>query len=274
MLPSPASSRKAGDKSKANADPQPLPGDHDEEDDNDGDEGPSSSSTGPGGKGGSGRADARPFFKALLLCGPPGTGKTTLAHVVAKHCGYRPLEINASDDRSHDVLKDSLLRAMHGNTVYGDRQPNCIILDEIDGIDGKNAIDMLVRMIKAPLRSKGLGGSGSGPRGKAQAQAQGGTATPLTRPLICICNDQYAPSLRELRKVAKIFVFRPPGEQRLVARLKTICALEKILSVSPQALSALSAATGHDIRSSINTCLLYTSPSPRDRTRSRMPSSA
>ena len=27
-------------------------------------------------------------------------------------------------------------------------------------------------------------------------------------------------------------------------------------------------------RSSVNTCLLYTSPSPRDRTRSRMPSSA
>ena len=25
----------------------------------------------------------------------------------------------------------------------------------------------------------------------------------LTRPLICVCNDHYAPSLRELRKVFK-----------------------------------------------------------------------
>ena len=32
------------------------------------------------------------------------------------------------------------------------------------------------------------------------------------------------------------------------------------------------AALPHDLRS--RTCLLYTSPSPRDRTRSRMPSSA
>ena len=31
---------------------------------------------------------------------------------------------------------------------------------------------------------------------------------------------------------------------------------------------------GHDGRRRIEACLLYTSPSPRDRTRSRMPSSA
>lgn len=185
--------------------------------------------------------DTRPYHKALLICGPPGTGKTTLAHVVAKHCGYRPFEVNASDDRSHDVLKDTLMRAMHGNTVYGERLPNCIILDEIDGIDGKNSIDMLVKMIRAPLRMKGQ-------KGKTQS-----SATPITRPLICICNDQYAPSLRELRKYARVFVFHPPSEQRLVARLKAICATEKISNVSPHSLSALSSATGNDIRSAINT---------------------
>ena len=31
---------------------------------------------------------------------------------------------------------------------------------------------------------------------------------------------------------------------------------------------------GKDVSISVDTCLLYTSPSPRDRTRSRMPSSA
>ena len=30
----------------------------------------------------------------------------------------------------------------------------------------------------------------------------------------------------------------------------------------------------HTVCAKVNTCLLYTSPSPRDRTRSRMPSSA
>jgi Holliday junction resolvasome RuvABC ATP-dependent DNA helicase subunit len=29
----------------------------------------------------------RPMQKIALLCGPPGLGKTTLAHIVAKHAG-------------------------------------------------------------------------------------------------------------------------------------------------------------------------------------------
>ena len=39
-------------------------------------------------------------FRSLLY-GPPGLGKTTLAHVVANHAGYKVVEINASDDREY-----------------------------------------------------------------------------------------------------------------------------------------------------------------------------
>ena len=34
-------------------------------------------------------------FQLALLCGAPGLGKTTLAHIVAQHAGYRVVEINA-----------------------------------------------------------------------------------------------------------------------------------------------------------------------------------
>lgn len=39
-------------------------------------------------------------------------GKTTLAHVVANHCGYRPLEVNASDDRSAPVLREKIVSVL------------------------------------------------------------------------------------------------------------------------------------------------------------------
>ncbi|POI26479.1 hypothetical protein CIB84_009771, partial [Bambusicola thoracicus] len=37
----------------------------------------------------------RPKYKVALLCGPPGLGKTTLAHVIARHAGYNVVEMNA-----------------------------------------------------------------------------------------------------------------------------------------------------------------------------------
>ena len=39
--------------------------------------------------------DLIPSNQILLLSGPPGLGKTTLAHIVAKHAGYNVFEINA-----------------------------------------------------------------------------------------------------------------------------------------------------------------------------------
>lgn len=34
-------------------------------------------------------------LQVALLCGPPGLGKTTLAHVIARHAGYSVVEMNA-----------------------------------------------------------------------------------------------------------------------------------------------------------------------------------
>jgi replication factor C subunit 1 len=44
-------------------------------------------------------------YRAVLISGPPGIGKTTSAHLAAKQAGYNPLELNASDARSKKLIE-------------------------------------------------------------------------------------------------------------------------------------------------------------------------
>jgi replication-associated recombination protein RarA len=50
--------------------------------------------------------------KALILHGPPGTGKTALAHVAAKETVSEIFELNASDLRNKEKLKEILKPAI------------------------------------------------------------------------------------------------------------------------------------------------------------------
>ena len=84
------------------------------------------------------RASSYPH--AILLHGPPGIGKTTIALAASKSCGYETLEINASRSMRSFTDVENLVQSCRHNIsiaslIRGDKKPTCLILDEIDGSD-------------------------------------------------------------------------------------------------------------------------------------------
>ena len=97
------------------------------------------------------------FKKSIILSGPPGIGKTTLALAAARTYGFDPLEINASRSiRSfEDVekIKDACRSAVNIHSfIRGETsRKTCVILDEVDGSD-PHAQNKIVEWFRDPQR--------------------------------------------------------------------------------------------------------------------------
>ncbi|KAH9066444.1 P-loop containing nucleoside triphosphate hydrolase protein [Lactarius vividus] len=185
----------------------------------------------------------RPQEKILLLSGPPGLGKTTLAHVVATQAGYNVFEINASDARSGQVVDERIRPALESGYAVGSSKPVLVVIDEIDGATGDNAHGFINRLIQLTYEKTN--------KTRNKKKADKGKQI-LRRPIICICNDLYASSLAKLRPLARVIRFTRPADIHVIRRLRDICDIEGLRTDS-RALSTLVGISLGDLRGCLNT---------------------
>lgn len=85
--------------------------------------------------------------KAIILHGPPGIGKTTIAHVIANEMKAEIFELNASDLRNKNKLNEILKPAIEQKSLISENK--IILVDEADGISAvdRGGLSELIALI-------------------------------------------------------------------------------------------------------------------------------
>lgn len=161
--------------------------------------------------------------KPLLLVGPPGTGKTTLAHLAAQDFADS-IELNASDKRSYDIILNTVGEASATGSLFN-QGLKLIILDEVDGIHGtddRGGIRAISKIIKEGHH-----------------------------PLIMMANDPYSKRIKSLKSKCQVINIRKVHTNSIVALLKRICIKEGV-EFEEHVLRTLAKRSKGDLRSAIN----------------------
>jgi len=190
----------------------------------------------------SGKEDGS-IFKAALLSGPPGVGKTTTATLVCQDIGYSYIEMNASDTRGKKALDTVIKESLSNTTVDGmlqvggnkeEASKHVLIMDEVDGMAGNEDRGGMQELIQLIKKSK--------------------------IPIICMCNDRNHPKIRSLANYCYDLRFYRPRVEQIKGFALSVAAKEGI-KIPPQAMEQIVIGTNQDVRQVLHNLQMWTSTS-------------
>jgi len=157
----------------------------------------------------------------LLLFGTAGTGKTTLAKLIAKNIDCDLMYINASDENNVDTVREKIKNFA---STIGFRQWKLIILDESDYLT---------------------------PNAQAALRNLMETFSKTTR-FILTCN--YVEKIIDpIQSRCQVFGITPPSKKDVAIRVNQILQTEKV-TFKPEDLVSIINAGYPDIRRILNSC--------------------
>lgn len=175
------------------------------------------------------------FFKAALLSGSPGVGKTTSVHLICKENGWDIIEFNASDTRSKRLLQEDVAELLSTKTIKGfltgdSKKKHVLVMDEVDGMAGnedRGGIQELIQLIKN------------------------------TRiPIICMCNDRNHQKMRSLVNYCFDLRFNRPRVEQIKAAMMSVCFKEGI-KITGDALEDIIVSSQQDVRQVLHNLSLW-----------------
>ena len=160
--------------------------------------------------------------KAILFAGPPGTGKTTLAHVLAKEMKCEIIELNASDLRNKEQIDKVVGAAASQKSLFS--KGKLILIDEVDGISisDRGGLPELLSIIEK-------------------------TAFPM----IITANNIWQQKFSLLRKKCEILPFKEVDYRIVYLFLKEIAQKEK-LKLEEATIKGIAINAKGDLRAALN----------------------
>lgn len=164
-----------------------------------------------------------PRKKAIVLHGPPGVGKTSLAYAIAYETDAEILELNASDLRNKTKIAEIIRPASEQQSLF--KKNKIILVDEVDGISATKDRGGLGELLAIIEKS--------------------------AFPVIVTANDIWQQKFNLLRKKTEMVQLKELDYKIILGVLKNVCEKENCV-VSSDVLTSISIKSRGDIRAALN----------------------